>query len=828
MAQHPHIIVPNSPDPVRFTSPYSGREKFSTNRRADRVAHANTLLEKLEAARVVNADRVREQKALGLDEGLGISLTFESVANFELKFESLDVTRSGIELCAVKKSGTRYLATVFIPDGKLSYFLKKIEAYRDKDNIFKGKATGPKNEKLIANIADIRLAALEAFWTEPETPFPAVNQVLTWEVWLRHARGVDQVARLREHAQQFDLTVGQEFLSFVDRQVILVRGTAEALSRSAEVLGMIAELRLPKETAAFFTAMTAMEQQQWVENLAARVAPPNDGAPYVCLLDSGLNHEHPLLQPVTDAADVHTYRPAWGTDDRHNHGTPMAGLAVYGDLTEVLEARTPVPLSHRLESVKIYRDPDANDPDLYGAVTRESVYRVEQIDRTRVFCMAVSSKHGRDRGHPTSWSAAVDALSVAGEELERPRLFIVSAGNTVEDARRFYPNSNATDSIHDPAQSWNAITVGGYTTKALIDAAKYPGWSPLAQAGDLSPCSCTSMGWQKGTALKPDIVMEAGNMGKNAAHLDPDYIDDRLQLLSLHRGFLLGRPFTTFGDTSAATALASRLAASVWAKYPNLRPETVRALMIHSAEWTPEMLARFTEPGGNIDYKNLVRCFGRGVPNLRRLLSSLDNSLTLLVESEIKPFYKDEDDNGGIKTREMRIHPLPWPREQLAALGRAQVAMKVTLSYFVEPSPGSRGWTARYGYQSHGLRFGVRNPLENEEAFQRRVNKYGRDEDYQGAGHADPGWDFGFGLRALTSAGSVHCDVWRGTAAQLAERGHIAVYPTMGWWNKRPHLEGWMKSAPYSLVVTIETPEVDADLYTPVAAQIGIPVEVEV
>ncbi|HKN29918.1 MAG TPA: S8 family serine peptidase [Roseiarcus sp.] len=80
-----------------------------------------------------------------------------------------------------------------------------------------------------------------------------------------------------------------------------------------------------------------------------------------------------------------------------------------------------------------------------------------------------------------------------------------------------------------PAQAWNALTVGGYTEKYRIDAGAWPGWHPLAQPGDLAPSSCTSTTWGK-WAIKPDIVMEAGNMAANPAHADPDYLDD-LQLL---------------------------------------------------------------------------------------------------------------------------------------------------------------------------------------------------------------------------------------------------------------------------------------------------------
>jgi hypothetical protein len=284
---------------------------------------------------------------------------------------------------------------------------------------------------------------------------------------------------------------------------------------------------------------------------------------------------------------------------------------------------------------------------------------------------------------------------------------------------------------------------------------------------------------------------------------------------------------TSFGDTSAATALAARHAAIVWAKYPSFRPETIRGLMVHAAEWTAAMRARYTRVDGSIDYTNLVRCFGYGVPNLQSLLSSLDNSLTLVVESELQPFFKDEDDHGRIKTREMRLHPLPWPINELTALQNTDVTMRVTLSYFVEPSPGERGWTPRYGYQSHGLRFAVRNPLENEAAFGRRINKFAREEDYEAPGLSDPGWQFGHGLRGLTSVGSIHSDLWRGKAVDLASRRHLAVYPTMGWWNKRQHLNDWQKSARYSLIVTIATPGVETDIYTPVANQIGVPVVIE-
>lgn len=825
MAQHPHLIVPATTETARFTSPNSAPHERMNLPSRNRAQHAADLLTKIQAAKPIADQRVGEQRAFGLDAGFGIYLEFESEPNFPLKFESLDLTPSGIELCAVKTTPqNRTQATVFVPEGKLDLFLRRITDYRDNDTTPRTDVglSRPKNQDLVESITDIKIAALEALWTEETLPFPEKDTVLTWELWLRRSGAVDHLARLREFGSRFELSVKDQAISFVDRTIVLVRGTAANLARSIDILGMIAEIRLPKVTAAFFADMTVTEQQEWVENLLSRTTLSRSTPPYVCLLDTGLNAGHPLLSAIADTRDLHTYRPAWGVDDRVGHGTPMAGLAAYGDLTEALASSDGIEVGHRLESVKIFHRDDPHDPELYGAVTQESAYRVEvTADRNRVYCMAVTAQDGRDRGRPSSWSAAVDALSIGADDGLR-RLFIISAGNTNPAERHLYADSNLTDGIHDPAQAWNALTVGGYTEKYAVDAARWPSWTPLAQPGDLAPCSCTSTTWGK-WPIKPDIVMEAGNMGTNPTVQGPDYLDD-LQLLSTSHGGI-GRPaLTTFGDTSAATALAARLAAMVWAKYPDLRPETVRALLVHSAQWTPAMKARFTDSRGNIDYRSLVRCFGHGTPNVRRLLSSLDNSLTLIAEDEIQPFYRDD---GRIKTREMNLHALPWPREALLALQNTEVVMRVTLSYFVEPSPGSRGWTQRYGYQSHGLRFAVRKPLETDAMFQQRVNAFLRDDDYQGSSIPDPGWDFGR-RHSLASLGSMHSDTWRGRAVDLASRGHIAVYPTVGWWNKRSHLGAWEKTARYSLIVSIETPQVQTDLYTPVANQIGIPIVIEI
>jgi len=73
--------------------------------------------------------------------------------------------------------------------------------------------------------------------------------------------------------------------------------------------------------------------------------------------------------------------------------------------------------------------------------------------------------------------------------------------------------------------------------------------------------------------------------------------------------------------------------------------------------------------------------------------------------------------------------------------------------------------------------------------------------------------------------GSVHSDIWRGPAADLASREVLAVYPVSGWWKTRPKLERYDQRAHYSLVVLIRAPGVDVVLYTAIENQVAIAVE---
>jgi hypothetical protein len=808
----PHFHVEGGGQSEAYTSPRLAFTGLPPARlRAGHAARLGLAIgTALAAGRQLIADRED-----GLAEGAkGFYLEFDFPVAERAAVEALENKPKSIELVAVRpvaEGDVTISATVFVPEAAADFFVRKIEAYRDEET----KTGKPKNQNLVARIEDIRIGAARSLFTDDIQFFPEAGRPAWWEIWLRDGG----LPVFQTVAARLNVTTKDHVLSFPERDVVLALADEATMDRLVRNSDAVAELRLAKDTPTLFLEMRTVEQAEWAADLAGRVAAPPALAPAICILDSGATQGHPLIAPGLDPADQHSYDNAWGVADSpfwNGHGTSMAGVALYGDMEAALSHGRLVALTHRLETVKILPPAGQNEPRLYGAITAAGIARAEDHAprRRRVFCMAVTSDVGLGRGRPSSWSSAVDQLCYGGGD--KRRLMVLAAGNLRGDIHAAeYLDRNDLEEVESPAQAWNPLVVGACTDKITITHPDYGGWAPVAPAGDLSPASRTSAIWDRQWPIRPDVVFEGGNFAHDG--VNPASAIDDLQLVTTHYRPNV-RLFEAFGDTSGAAALGANLAGGVMAAQPTLWPETVRGLIVQSAEWTHAMRQRFDAAGSQAQKLAMLRRYGWGIPDLGRALLSASNDATLMVEDALLPFRKD---GSLIKTRDMNLHRLPWPREELTALGAMDVELRITLSYFIEPNPGERGWTRRHRYASHSLRFAMKRSLESLETFRQRINKAAQDEE-AGVTAAAGGDDWVLGQ--IRDRGSIHSDIWRGSAAALADRDAIGVFPVSGWWKEKPALQRWDRAARYALIVSIRAPQANVDLYTAIANQLAIPI----
>lgn len=825
MDKLPHIVLPNLPETRLYTSTTTPVIKKTIVLR-NRAQHGQYLQDQFKKA----WDESDGGQLATVGSREGVYLEFVSDPDAELVTKSLeDMKSKEIRLLNIRKiknvAGQLVtLATVYVSKNKRTYFVKKFSEYLSQ-NTDKG---NPRHQDLVASISDIRTALLvDSFWTDQTAPKPGLDK--KWiEVWLR-INSDEELSKFERLLTQLELEARQGVIKFPERTVKVIFATSNDLEKLTQLSDLIAEYRLAKTTSAFFMEMDAKEQADWIHNLQKRIVQSQDKLSSVCILDTGVNNGHPLIKPFLLNEDCQTVDAAWGSHDHDRHGTLMAGTALYGDLTPLLESNESISIPHILESVKILPHDGENEPNLWGYITAQGVSRAEiqAPERKRSFCMAVTATDSRDRGRPSSWSAEIDQLTAKWNE---QRLFIISGGNSlhsmeVKEAAQQYPNIQVTESVHDPAQSWNALTVGAITNLVDIVDTNLASYHPVAEAQTLSPFSTTSSTWEENKwPVKPELVLEGGNLAIDDTGFATE-CDDLSILSTTYQPNSQGH-FYPFNMTSAATAQLARMAGFIRAEYPNYWEETIRALLVHSAEWPEALKKQFMLGDKKSDYKNLLKICGYGVPNLDRALYSARNSLTLIAQAVLQPF--DKKSGGGMRTRDMHFYDLPWPVEVLQTLpDDVQVKMKITLSYFIEPGPGEIGWKDRYRYASHALRFDINNPGESKEEFIKRINKAAREEDEELAStqSASEHWLLGSTAR---DRGSIHSDTWLGTAAELAASNFISVMPKIGWWRERSHLGCWNRKTRYSLIVSIETADTNVDVYTPIMTILKLPIPIEI
>ena len=535
-------------------------------------------------------------------------------------------------------------AQVWISDEYRAGFLRLFERFLHEDHATSGK---PKNRAMVANMNRVRSAVLRDLWQSGGDP--PVSGLHWWEIWMRPE--TDAIHLATAFARRWELRLAERHLRLNNRHIIWLQCRWSDLQTLMVSAVPVAEIRRPQFVDTI-EDLDHSEQEEYVRHLSERLVLASDAAPAVCLLDTGVRRTHELLNGSLAAQDMHTVVGEPVTD-RHGHGTRMAGLALLGPLDPPLLGSDEVRLRHRLESVKYLPDsgPQLRDPESYGVATAEAVALPEIASkRRRAYNLAITAQSERP-GEPSLWSAAIDALAVGTDVGRSPRgidllgapqpsvrrLIIVSAGNVRLPYELDYVRKCDISPIEDPAQAWNALTVGAYTElDALPSDPSFESWMAVATSGDISPHSRT--GLVAGGArwpLKPDLCMEGGNV---MADGHGDFIGDH-SLLSLRA--TSNRDDTALeaaNATSAAAAQASRLAARAIATYPDYWPETIRGLMTHSADWTPVMRERVLAETSKTSRAQMVRRYGWGVPDDSSVQTSARNAVTMVVQDEFIPF----------------------------------------------------------------------------------------------------------------------------------------------------------------------------------------------
>ncbi len=795
MAEHQHIVLEGLARQVDYET--SGYSRPIIVERGDDLAHSASLRTQYSAA-LDDFAQVSAQLPENVQpiDGSYLDFNIDKSANSIEKFNNTSARLMNVR---ETEDGNEEFVTIFLPANRHDWLSKKLTQFDREPEGEKNR----KNANLVNSISTVSSADLQSFFTNSEEYENLRENASEYELWI-DKKLLDRESIVRV-LQLLSVRLCNRNFVFNDVVVYLIKATKKQLNYAVHSIKGICEIRAYKCPSVLTNARDMREQDEWVELIKAdRLSA--DKPSRIAILDSGVTNTHPLIKDFLPDARCHSVTLyANNASDLHNHGTGLASLVLYGDLTDAIYQQKHVEVYSDLSSVKMIpgvNEPQ-NDPEMYAAVTEDAIV-TGRNDGAEILCSAVTSKEASKEGIPSSTSAAIDQTIYNDGACDS--LMFISAGNIFHTGGVDYPDYLHNNPISDPAQTWNAITVGAFTQKVSIQDDRYRDFTAIAPSDGISPFSRTSTQWGK-FLIKPEILMEGGNGVLSGNSIDAA---DDLSLVCADAKPLM-RKFTSINATSAATAMAARLAGKIKQTNPNLSPLSIRALLVHSANWTDKMLELFTE-NGELNKKALLHSCGYGVPDESKAIASRDSYVTFIAEDTIQPFVKGA---GALKFGHMNLYELPWPKETLIQMGEIDVTLKITLSYYICPSPGTRGKLKKYTYQSLRLNFDVNGSTEDLETFERRIKRQ-RDKQEMRDNDLSKRWTIGIQTR---NQGSIISDrIEKTTAAQIASCNKIAIYPSSGWFNN--YFDKENIQVKYSLVVSLETPE--QDIFDEIATQVGI------
>ena len=415
-----------------------------------------------------------------------------------------------------------------------------------------------------------------------------------------------------------------------------------------------------------------------INRIPEGIQSPTHQAARVCVLDSGVNTNHPLLAPaIAESADF-----IGDTDgmDLNGHGTAVAGVALYGDLEACNSTNYWHPelwiFNGRILDENAEFDSSSIEKTLIEAVT----YFVEE-HQCRIFNLSLGNSNAPyDNRHIRGIAYVLDKLA-----RDFNILFVVSAGNFSGSIDPDVPRHSWRDEfpeylladesiIIDPAPALNVLTVGSLARhNATFDAQRYPEIGQLAPATENQPSPFTRHGPTIKGAIKPELVAMGGNLASPIrTGNELNAVMRGMGVLTCNSRFVGNTLFSEISGTSFAAPYITHLAGRLLNNYPKASANLLRALLVNHANMLSEIESSFPEDmkksyrsaNGRDAFRDIA---GYGAVDEGELFRSSQNAVVLMAEEKIE-------------NNSHHFFELPLPDDFLRSQ-RASREIRVTLSY---------------------------------------------------------------------------------------------------------------------------------------------------
>jgi hypothetical protein len=539
---------------------------------------------------------------------------------------------------------------------------------------------------------------------------------------------------------------------------------------------------------------------------------PEPDAPRVCVIDSGIQEEHKLLEMAIDKSASRCFLPDSSNSDvadcvrNGGHGTRVAGCIIYGDsVTANKQSVAPCWIQNARVLDELGNMPKKLMP---AQALRSIVSQFHEVGGTRVFNQSINVRVPCQTKHMSAWATEIDHLCN-----EHDILFVQSAGNIPDDSLfsprigvkqllesgKHYPDyfNEPICRIANPAQSLQAITVGSVAHDTFENEDFI---SMATRSGESSAFSRSGLGiWD---TIKPEVVEYGGDYLVNKSTGDVSYPPDGERVYpETVRSTLKGGPGVASDvvGTSFAAPKVARIAAQLQRVLPNSSCLLYRALIIQSAKW-PDWANTISKEAQT----KLIQRIGYGIPSMERATSNSDYRVTYITQ-----------DDGAIAAGSCHIYQVKIPSKLRGPSNEFDVRIDVTLSYTASPRRTRRNvrgylstcvdWTTNRKGETMAA-FASRTILNDEEGLQEGSGQFPWVV-HEKSQHGLP--------KVKRAAGTVQKDWATVKAHSLPESFCIAIRGRKGW-SADPDSQ-----ARYALVVSFEVEGQQMPIYSELQASVN-------